>query len=467
MGVTITSSNKFPRKAWAGLALGSALLFGASWLWLNQDFPLPGQAKSGVIVPALEVEAGTVEVILSESGSVELGSQKVLLAPREATVDEVLVQVNDRVKLNQPLIRLRFTTNQTSLEEEELKVHQKELSIEQERQAIEQQQLALTEAEANLAKTRMDEVRLQTAVDDRQIDLEESEQRLTTTQNLLDRGLIPADELQREKQSVRQATSALREAEDQVKKLRIDQNTQRASLEQATANLRLKQLSLQNALLELELQRLQAQKLAQQLRNNTIISPFDGQILSLEVGAGDGVEVSKSLLTIGDPAQKWVKLRLPPLNAAKVKVGQLARVMVAGSTEKPAIGEIISVSPLANEPSNNSGNVGNSFTSGPTVPVLIQMKEGRENFVPGSLVQVEIILEQRENTVQIPLEARQEGDFVWIVDDQNRAQERSITPGLEGLSNVEVVNGLKVGEVILLPSPDLNLSPNRSVQVQL
>ena len=164
MGVTITSSNKFPRKAWAGLALGSALLFGASWLWLNQDFPLPGQAKSGVIVPALEVEAGTVEVILSESGSVELGSQKVLLAPREATVDEVLVQVNDRVKLNQPLIRLRFTTNQTSLEEEELKVHQKELSIEQERQAIEQQQLALTEAEANSATGDIAEIYFQYAL---------------------------------------------------------------------------------------------------------------------------------------------------------------------------------------------------------------------------------------------------------------------------------------------------------------
>jgi HlyD family secretion protein len=80
---------------------------------------------------------------------------------------------------------------------------------------------------------------------------------------------------------------------------------------------------------------------------------------------------------------------------------------------------------------------------------------------------VEVILQQRQNVLTIPLEALQQGDrpFVWIQDQNGKAQKREITLGLQGLTTTEVKSGIKSGEKIVQPLPNQILMPGTPLQV--
>jgi HlyD family secretion protein len=81
-------------------------------------------------------------------------------------------------------------------------------------------------------------------------------------------------------------------------------------------------------------------------------------------------------------------------------------------------------------------------------------------------VNVEIILEQRQNVVVLNTEAVQRSEpqpFVWVRDSQNQATKRTIKLGLEGLITVEVTSGLRAGEQLILPPAQSQLKPGMPV----
>ncbi|MFA9202137.1 MAG: efflux transporter periplasmic adaptor subunit, partial [Candidatus Nanopelagicaceae bacterium] len=54
--------------------------------------------------------------------------------------------------------------------------------------------------------------------------------------------------------------------------------------------------------------------------------------------------------------------------------------------------------------------------------------------------------------------------FVWVKNEQGKAQKQPVTLGLEDLTSVEVTSGLQAGEQIILPSPDIHLTPGIPLQ---
>lgn len=67
---------------------------------------------------------------------------------------------------------------------------------------------------------------------------------------------------------------------------------------------------------------------------------------------------------------------------------------------------------------------------------------------------VKIILETKDNVLVVPFEAtisREGKDYIKVKNDNGETEEREITLGLETDDYVEVVNGLKEGDLILIP----------------
>jgi HlyD family secretion protein len=82
-------------------------------------------------------------------------------------------------------------------------------------------------------------------------------------------------------------------------------------------------------------------------------------------------------------------------------------------------------------------------------------------------VNVEIILQQRQKVVVLNTEVivRSESKpFVWIRDSQGKAQKRSVTLGLEGLTQVEITSGLRPGDSVVIPPPEPSLKPGTPIQ---
>ena len=369
-------------------------------VWLTYLLFLERSAEP-VAVSLLTVERGTVETTINESGTVELREQRSLKSPTEGAVDQVLVQPGDKVKSGQVLVTLRYPERQTALGNQQLQIQQEEITLARNRQKIveAQEQLIADERERrNLAALAVE-------------------------------GAVAQKQVQEQEDKVRNTRATLREA----------------------------QADARTAALELRILQLERQGIQQQLKDTVVTAPLNGIVLGVNVKDGDGVELRTDLLTLGDPTQVLVKLQLSTLNAVRVRVNQLARVSVIGPNAQTFTGRIQSLYPQALTPEEIERQGNRKQSDQPTIPATVRLDTPTRTLIPGSGVNVEVVLEQRQNVVVLNTEAIQGSEpnaFVWVRDSQSKAQKRPITLGLEGLLTAEVNSGLRPGDQVVLPPPE-------------
>jgi HlyD family secretion protein len=374
--------------------------------WLTY-FLVLNQSPEPVAVRLLTVERGNVETTITEGGTVELREQRIVKSPTEGAVDRVLVKPGEKVRSGQVLLTLRYPERKIALAKQQLKIQQEELKLARSQDKI-------TEAQEKL------------------IAKERELQKLTP---LIKEGAITRQLFQQQEDEVRLARADQREAQKEARE----------------------------SALELQSLQLDRQGIQQELQDTTVTAPFDGAVLGIYVKDGEGVELRTNLLTLGDPKQVLVKLQLSTLNAARVRVNQVARVNAIGPSAQTFTGYVQSLYPQALTPEETQKEGGNQNQSTQaTVPATVLLDTPTTKLLPGSRVNVEIVLEQRQNVVLLSTDAIQRSGpqpFVWVQDSQHKAQKRTINLGLEGLVTAEVTSGLRAGEQIILPSAQLQLKP--------
>ncbi|MBD1927157.1 efflux RND transporter periplasmic adaptor subunit [Trichocoleus sp. FACHB-90] len=451
---------------------------------------LLNRSPDPVEVRLLTVKRGNVENKINESGTVKLGGQQTLKSPAESAVEQVLVELGDRVKSGQKLIVLRNRDQQTSLAAQQLEIQKQELTLERNRQKVLEATEKLNAAQRELQNRPNKQAEMRTQeliiVRNREKIAEEQEKliaaagELQQLQALAEKGFIPGKELQDQKQQVRAAESALRDAQlalntSTLELQRLKQEGQTSQQEfldkvaAAQSELRQAQSDVNTTTSEIQRLKLDLERLVQQLQNNIVSAPIAGKVLNIMVKNGNGVNLGDNLVTLGDPSQELVELNLSTLNAAKVKVNQVARISVIGPDSQIFKGRVLSLYPQAIASNANSDEQQESQSGQVTVPAIVKMDQPTRKLIPGSQVSVEIILDQRKNVVVLDTEAIQRSKgkpFVWVRDRLGKAQKRNVTLGLEDVTKVEVTSGLRPGDKIVLPSPDSELEPGMPVTAE-
>lgn len=360
-----------------------------------------------IAVPTMAVERGTVAVTVTESGTVELAGQQTFKSPSDVTVEAVLVEERQRVEAGTVLLELRDRSLQRELDS----------------------QRVATQQQANTL------ARKQEIILERENKLQDARDRFEDSQSLFDRGFISEDVYRQDEQGVEDALSSLKDA----------------------------QVELTNAELDIQNSQLTLENIRIQLTDNQIVAPMDAVVLNVDVQSGDGVTQGGQLLTIGDPNRETVRLQLSTLNAAKVDVNMVVQVSMIGPDAQVFTGRVSRVSPqvASDNGGNQSGRGGDQQGTVEAEAILDEPSNG--TLIPGSAVSVEIILDERQSVVTVPLTAIQSeagSRFVWIKDQDGKAQRRDVTVGLENLQDAEIVSGLKAGDEIAtsLP-PGLVLTP--------
>lgn len=386
-------------------AIALVTVAGVGLYWTTLRSP-----QSPVPVRSIEAARDTLEITLNEGGIVQFGNQQTLKSPSEGAVEDVRVQPGDRVTVGQVLMSLRNPVRQTALTTQQVKIQQQETQLQRNRQRV-------AEAQAQLAADK-DE-------------LENFEQ-------LASEGAIAASEVNSRADDVRQSQAAVRDARSDV-------------------------VNAELALQELQLER---QQIERELEDTLITSPLDGVVLDVPVRAGDGVELRTDLITVGDSTQEFVELKLSTLNAAEVRPHQEARVSIIGPDPEIYLGRVIALYPQAivSEGSSTNSNEGGL----PRVPTLVRLNQPSQILIPGSQVNVEIILQQRQDVVVLDVEAiqnRQSSPFVWRVDSAGKAYQHPVSFGLEALTQIEIVEGLKPGDRVIVPPLDRSLEEGDPVVI--
>jgi HlyD family secretion protein len=174
----------------------------------------------------------------------------------------------------------------------------------------------------------------------------------------------------------------------------------------------------------------------------TVRSPWAGTVTSVLASLGARIDPASPVAVMANLETLEATVDLSEFDVAQVKPGQKVIVSVDALGGETFQGKVLFTA-LAG---TSSGGV-------VTFPVRVSIPEA-EGLKPGMNVSVRIVVAKRNGVVQVPLEA-------VSVDDEDRASVMVIRPdgdtvvrkvklGLETTKNVEILKGLRVGELVEL-----------------
>lgn len=224
------------------------------------------------------------------------------------------------------------------------------------------------------------------------------------------------------------ATEAER-AEVELAKLEADLRGQGASLKRLQAELDKRRLS---------------------LGYTTITAPTDGVVVNLPVQEGQtviAVQVTPVMVTLANMDEITVRTRVPEADIALIQVGQRARFVTLAGEAQRYEGKVRVIQPVP----ERAGNA--VFYN-----VLFEVDNRARKLLPDMTVQVSVDTGEVKNALTIPTVAlgdrADDGRFtVQVLDAAGKPQPRQLRTGLQDGAKVQVVEGLKAGEKVLLAPP--------------
>jgi RND family efflux transporter MFP subunit len=268
------------------------------------------------------------------------------------------------------------------------------------------------------------------------------------------------------------ARAALEELQGREARLRNEVEAQKARREALRLRLELKtdetkQLADATAQVESAEARLEQANVAVEaadlrLKRMEVRAPAAGRVLALVARPGmrvtgmsaNSMQDSSTVVTLYDPALLQVRADVRLEDVHRVRPGQQVRIESAAAPGGPLEGEVLMATSQADIQKN-------------TLQVKVSVKEPPPSLRPDMLVQVTFLAPpppKAKDAASQPLrllvprhlvESSEGGSHVWVADRAaGVARRRAVTLGLSGGDLVEVVEGLAVGDRLIVSGRD-------------
>ncbi|MBU1027385.1 MAG: efflux RND transporter periplasmic adaptor subunit [Candidatus Margulisbacteria bacterium] len=221
---------------------------------------------------------------------------------------------------------------------------------------------------------------------------------------------------------------------------------------------RLKTLHAKGFVSDLELERAQTA-----LNNTQIVAPFAGIVTEKAVVRGEAVSPGVPVLTVVDVDHPWVEIQIDEVDIAEVKIGYRVRFTTDAFADKEFYGRITWINKKA-ELKQVGGRV--RFDEEDLVfRAKVKFEDGKDVLKPGMTVYAEIITGEKKDVVAVPREAitLRAGKRIAFVIKNNRARVAEVELGIKDAEKVEIISGLRVGEVVAISNLD-NLKDRTKVK---
>lgn len=266
---------------------------------------------------------------------------------------------------------------------------------------------------------------------------------------------------------VAQAEAAVAQASAALDSRRIDADAARRELKrqqrllagQATSGNEAERAETELAKIEADLrgqaanlQRLQADldKRKVNLSYTRITAPMNGTVVNLPVQVGQtviSVQVTPVILTLADLDTITVRTKVPEADIQAIKVGQVARFSTLSGEGQRYEGKVRVIQPVP----ERAGNA--VFYN-----VLFEVDNRDRALFSDMTVQVDIETGAARQVLAMPIvalgERGKDGRFtVQVLDAANKQTPRQVKVGLQDGAKVQVLDGLKAGDKVLLAPP--------------
>jgi RND family efflux transporter MFP subunit len=176
-----------------------------------------------------------------------------------------------------------------------------------------------------------------------------------------------------------------------------------------------------------------------QLDKMTIMAPFDGVVSQVFARSGDLISPGSPIAVL-IATSRTVEAKISEENFSGIKEGQNAHVRFLGYGDWQYDAVVTKILPTAD----------------PTTQryiVHLDVKIEPEKLIPGITGEVIITVGERDSQTNIPRRALF-GDNVYVVND-GQIELRKVKVGFVSLTIVEVLEGLKTGELVIVDQLDL------------
>jgi len=196
-----------------------------------------------------------------------------------------------------------------------------------------------------------------------------------------------------------------------------------------------------------------------QLSYATIRAPITGIVIDQFQYEGEFASAGGKLVTIADTSSVIVKAPFSDTAVAQVKNGDTVTVVPTDTSAEEMHGQVTLLS-RSSDPTSR------------TVEVWVTLGNGDGKLRANGAAQVTIAANSKDDAIVVPasavtLEASNATEgTVMVVDDQNVAHETKVTIGIRTPDKVEIVEGLKGGETVVIEG-NYALSDGTKVEPQM
>ena len=409
---------KMNKKKIIGIILVAVILLAAVFMINN------GKA---VGVELAAVEKGNLAEYVEELGLVVSENKGNVFSPTSGKVSEVLVKIGDQVEKGTVLVKI---------DSEELT--RQIMELEAQKSVVRSQ---YNEASKATDAREIEKLELQLTTQERKV--QEAQRKRDNSKSLYDEGAISNEDYQATITALETETALLEGIKLDLELLRKPISKNIASQYEA----QLKQLDIQ------------MESLRSKGQDFVITSPLEGTVMTKDVEVGTYLQPGMQVVEIGDQEALYIESDVLMGDIGNVKVGAVVEISHNDLSIEGIKGTVRKIHPQAMSKISDLG------IEQKRVKVEINIEDSLEGLRPGYDLDVKIIINSRKNVLLVPENAvfeKEEKDFVFV-NENGKAVLREINKGIESTKQIEVISGLKEGEMVIM-SPDKSLEEGLAIK---
>lgn len=181
------------------------------------------------------------------------------------------------------------------------------------------------------------------------------------------------------------------------------------------------------------------------LADTEINAPFDGLIVRRQRDPGDVVVPGSSILTLISTETLWISAWVDETEMSKLEVEQSARVVFRSEPARSYSGNVVRLGREADRETRE-------------FIVDVRVLELPKNWAVGQRAEVYIETARKSSVVLLPAKyvVRRDDRSGVFVERDGHAEWRPLTFGLRSPEKIEVIEGLKTGDIVVIPTDPRN-----------
>lgn len=191
----------------------------------------------------------------------------------------------------------------------------------------------------------------------------------------------------------------------------------------------------------------QVRKLEAAIQDAQLIVPFDGELLSMTLTAGQAATAYKAVAVVADTSQLEASAELLSNQMDGLAEGMSAEIVMASRPGVTLIGEVRRLPfPYGSGPSGTKIEEQDKSTR-----VTIEDATLEEGFEEGDLVRVKVVKERKDGVLWLPPQALRnfDGRRFAVIQDGDTQRRVDVKVGIQTTEQVEIEEGLEEGQVVI------------------